>query len=147
MSVELYRECMIFPFSYNTAFWEEADGTDCFKGIFEQKAFVSNAYNSYGETLLTEKGRATSGLILNHYKLSDQGRKACQLSPKKKYQYPLSVGNRTYSFQIGEIEAWLFKAGTGFLTINIQSSFENIEKALEFRGTRWFSSVRSRAER
>ena len=140
MSVKLYQKCIITPFIYDENNYEKLDNQNIFGETFVRKEFKSSAYNSLGKKLLTEEGREENDLILKRFRLSDKGRKACGLCPNKKYLYQLKTGSKIYSFQIGEIELWIFKSGCGFLTMQIKNQFENIEKALELHSMGSFFS-------
>lgn len=138
MGVKLYQGCMIIPFDYDDKYYEEIENEDLFGNTFKRNEFRSSAFNLLGKKLLTEEGRTEKTLLLQRFRLSDQGRKRCNLNQNKNYKYLLKTGSRSYLFLIGEIEAWFLKSGIGFLTIQIKSNFENIEKTLDFNAVNWF---------
>lgn len=150
MSVELYQECMIFPFSYEADEFAVIQDTNSIGEFFERVEFKTEAYNKEGRNLLTEEGRQNNLQLMQRYHLNDKGRRYCNLHHNKPYFYEVRCGGKRYSIQIGEVEAWLFKGGRGFLTIQLTSPLkssplkkfplETEEKALEFHAVRWSSS-------
>ena len=140
MGVKLYQKCIIVPFSYDAGNYEKLENENQFGEIYIRKEFRSSAYNSLGKKLLTEEGRTEKNLVLQRYQLSDKGRKACNLHHNKQYRYQWKTGKNNGSFQIGDIEAWFFRSGIAFLTIQMKSCFEDIERALEFHAMYLFSS-------
>lgn len=130
MSVKLFQECMIIPFAYDRSYFDRLENEPLFGDFFVRKEFNSAAYNVRGRMLLTEEGRENKEYVLQRYLLSGPGRRACGLHQSKKYSYP--VKKRNGSLQLGDIEVWFFKSGSGFLTIKVKSSFENTDAALDF---------------
>lgn len=140
MSVKLYQECMIIPFFYEADEFAVIQDTNSIGEFFERVVFKTEAYNKEGRNLLTEEGRQNNLQLMQRYRLSDKGRKYCSLHHNKPYLYEVKCGGKRYATQIGDVEAWLFKGGRGFMTIQLKAPQETEEKALEFHAIRWSSS-------
>lgn len=150
MSVKMYQECMIIPFFYEADEFAVIQDKNSIGEFFERVEVKTEAYNKEGRNLLTEEGRKSNLQLMQRYRLNDKGRKYCNLHHNKPHFYEVKCGGKRYSTQVGDVEAWLFKGGRGFLTIQLKSPLkkspqekfplETEEKALEFHALRWSSS-------
>ena len=131
-----YQNTNIVPFYYNESYFSELktednhpDAEPLFQNQFVKKAFYSDSFNKFGKRLLTEDEK-DGRQILQHFSLTDDGRKTCGLHKNKNYRYQLR--RRGYKFQFGEIEAWFFSSGIGFLTFQVKGEFPDWSEALDF---------------
>ena len=131
-----YKNTNIIPFYYNESYFSElktggnhSNVEPLFQNQFVKIAFRSDSFNNFGKKLLTEDEQNRKQ-ILQHFSLTDDGRKTCGLHKNKNYRYQLR--RRGYKFQFGEIEAWFFSSGIGFLTFQVKGEFSDWSEALDF---------------
>lgn len=131
-----YQNTNIVPFYYNKSYFSELKAEDnytdegpLFQDQFVKKAFYSDSLNNLGRKLLNEDEK-NGKQILQHFSLNDAGRKACGLHKNKNYKYKLN--RHGYMFQFGEIEAWFFNSGIGFLTFQVKGELPDWSETLDF---------------
>ena len=163
IKIDQYQTCIIVPFSYDNSFFEqmlqekEEDYKEedrkkkakrdysrfCFKEFF-QKIQITNSepFNEKAKEWFIEKDETnTEKLVLQCYEFRDQAREKIGLNKKRDFIYTLE--KEQYKFRISKIKSWFFKAGQGFLTLELQAAdMQIMEDALAFNGLRWVNRKR-----